>query len=76
MARREWAHKVIDETPDGFYGEIVFTVRAGEFRQVTKTETFLAPDLMAKPAKSRNGPAKTVTMIAGEPATIRPTSSE
>ena len=69
MASKDWAHKVIDEIPTGFFGEIIFTVRAGEIRQVTRTETFVAPELLAKGHAVAS--PKSVTMIAGVPATIK-----
>lgn len=41
----DWAHKMLDEIPPYFYGEITFTVRAGEIRKVAKVETHIAPDV-------------------------------
>ena len=69
MKSKDWAHKVIDEIPAGFFGEIIFAVRAGEIRQVTRTETFVAPELLLK-GHAVTSP-KSVTMIAGVPATLK-----
>jgi hypothetical protein len=41
----EWAHKMLDEIRPDFYGEITFTVRAGEIRKAAKVETHIAPDI-------------------------------
>jgi len=41
----DWAHKMLDELGPTFYGEITFTVRAGEVRKVAKVETHVAPDI-------------------------------
>lgn len=36
---------MLDELGPTFYGEITFTVRAGEVRKVAKVETHVAPDI-------------------------------
>ncbi len=68
MAAKDWAHKILDEIPTGFFGEIVFTVRAGEIRQVTRTETFVSPELTKQ---TRASAGRSVTMIAGVPASLK-----
>jgi len=40
----DWAHKMLDDIRPDFYGELTFTIQAGEIKRVAKVQTFLRPE--------------------------------
>ena len=58
MKSKDWAHKMLDDITPGWYGEITFTIRAGEIRAVAKTQTFIAPDMPTQSQKVSREPLK------------------
>ncbi len=45
-----WAHKMLDDLRPDFYGELTFSIHAGEITKVAKVQTLIAPTILAQRA--------------------------